>query len=90
MQVWQTFRQIERYQQIVSILLRNGFDNLIVALEVEKHIHIPFTRPKAEILHLSRSERIKKTIEELGPTFIKFAQILSTRPDLIIWKRGKL
>jgi ubiquinone biosynthesis protein len=83
MRVWQTFRQIERYQQIVSILLRNGFDNLVVALEVEKHIHIPFTKPKSEIVGLSRSERIKKTIEELGPTFIKFAQILSTRPDLI-------
>lgn len=90
MQVWQTFRQIEHYQQIVSILLRNGFDNLIVALEVEKHIHIPFTKPKEEMLHLSRSERIKKTIEEQGPTFIKFARILSARPDLIIWKRGKL
>jgi ubiquinone biosynthesis protein len=83
MKVWRTFKQIERYQQIVSILLRNGFDNLVVALEVEKHIHIPFTKPNKEILHLSRSERIKKTVEELGPTFIKFAQILSTRPDLI-------
>jgi ubiquinone biosynthesis protein len=83
MKVWRTFKQIERYQQIASILLRNGFDNLVVALEVEKHIHIPFTKPNKEILHLSRSERIKKTVEELGPTFIKFAQILSTRPDLI-------
>ncbi|GEM_PF-3937279 len=62
MQIWQTFRQIERYQQIATILLRNGFDNLIVAPEVKKHIHIPFTKPKEEIL----------------------AQILSTRPDLIL------
>ena len=83
MKVWQTFKQLERYQQIASVLLRNGFDNLVVALEVEKHIHIPFTSVNEEILHLSRSERIKKTVEELGPTFIKFAQILSTRPDLI-------
>ncbi len=83
MKVWQTFKQLERYQQIASVLLRNGFDNLVVALEVEKHIHIPFTSVNDEILHLSRSERIKKTVEELGPTFIKFAQILSTRPDLI-------
>ena len=83
MKVWRTFKQIERYQQIASILLRNGFDNLVIALEVEKHIHIPFTKPNKDILHLSRSERIKKTVEELGPTFIKFAQILSTRPDLI-------
>ncbi len=83
MKVWQTFRQLERYQQIVSVLLRNGFDNLVVALEVEKHIRIPFTKINEEIVHLSRGERIKKTVEELGPTFIKFAQILSTRPDLI-------
>ncbi len=83
MRVWQTLKQIERYQQIASILLKNGFENLIVALEVQKHIRIPFTTPKSDILLLSRSDRIKKTIEELGPTFIKFAQILSTRPDLI-------
>ncbi len=83
MRVWQTFRQIERYQQIASILLKNGFENLIETLEVNKHIHIPFTTAKNDIHHLSRSERIKKTVEELGPTFIKFAQILSTRPDLI-------
>ncbi len=83
MQLWRTFRQIERYQQIVSVLLKNGFDNLVVALEVEKHIRIPFVKPSAQTLHLSRSERIRKTVEELGPTFIKFAQILSTRPDLI-------
>ncbi len=83
MRIWQTFKQIERYQQIASILLKNGFENLIEALEVNKHIHIPFTAPKSDIHYLSRSERIKKTVEELGPTFIKFAQILSTRPDLI-------
>ena len=51
MKVWQTFKQLERYQQIASVLLRNGFDNLVVALEVEKHIHIPFTRVNEEILH---------------------------------------
>ena len=83
MKVRETFRQLERYQQIAGVLLRNGFENLVVALEVEKHIRLPFVRPHPDILHLSRSERIRKTIEELGPTFIKFAQILSTRPDLI-------
>ena len=31
----------------------------------------------------SRGERIRKALEELGPTFVKFGQLLSTRPDLV-------
>ena len=33
--------------------------------------------------NLSRGERIRKALEELGPVFIKFGQLLSTRPDLV-------
>ncbi len=83
MRLLRTFRQIERYQQIVSILLKNGFEDLVTALGIERYIRVPLVASHPGIEKLPRSQRIRRTVEALGPTFIKFAQILSTRPDLI-------
>lgn len=68
--------ELKRTKDIVFILTKYGFGDLVESLGVP----VPFknNRPK-----LSRNERIRKAIEELGPTFIKLAQILSLRPDLI-------
>ncbi len=81
--MFDTLRQAERIREIVSVLVKNGFYDFIGETEIEKYIKISFFSPPSSSKKLSRSERIRKTIEELGPTFIKMAQILSTRPDLI-------
>ena len=81
--MFDTLRQAERIREIVSVLVKNGFYDFIGETEIEKYIKISFFSPPPSSKKLSRSERIRKTIEELGPTFIKMAQILSTRPDLI-------
>ena len=67
--------ELKRTKEIIFILAKNGFGELIETLGIP----VPF---KKEV-KLNRSERIRKTIEELGPTFIKLAQLLSLRPDLI-------
>ena len=85
--VSRTYRQLNRYRQILSILLKYGFgdwlDRLHVGPVLNRGIRV-FSRARAERLStLTRSERIRMAVEELGPTFVKLAQILSTRPDLI-------
>lgn len=81
--MFQTIRQIERLKTIAVILTKNGFDDIVSAMGVERYLKFTLPRSSGETHTLSRSERIRKTVEELGPTFIKMAQILSTRPDLI-------
>ncbi len=73
-------RNNKRYRQILSILSKYGFS--VIAEKVAEGI--PFNRIRSRFLDdLSRGARIKLAIEELGPTFIKLGQIMSTRYDLI-------
>lgn len=82
-----TYRNFSRYRQILSILFRYGFDDLVERLKIDQYIEIGLqmiSRHKREnVEKLTRAERLRLLFEELGPTFIKFAQILSTRPDVI-------
>ncbi len=80
--MFDTLRQAERIKTIVSILVRNGFNDFVSEIGIDRYLKTSFLS-LSSASKLSRSERIRKTIEELGPTFIKMAQILSTRPDLI-------
>lgn len=61
----------ERYDEIVSVLARNGIG--IVDDELIKH----------EAGERARAERLRRACEELGTMFIKLGQVLSTRGDLL-------
>lgn len=75
----------ERLRQIASTMARHGFGYLVGRLGLERVI--PFQRGwlgharRAE--PYTRAEHLRLALEELGTTFIKLGQILSTRPDLI-------
>lgn len=82
------YRHLRRYQQIIGIILKYGFENIIDAMNIEHYIEsglqlIPFVNVHEKVEKLSRNQRIRMALEELGPTFIKMGQVLSTRPDLI-------
>ncbi len=67
--------ELKRTKEIVFVLAKYGFGDIIESLGFS----VPFKKKP----NLSRSERIRAAVEELGPTFIKLAQILSLRPDLV-------
>ncbi len=82
-----TYRHIKRYRQILVILFKYGFGDLIDTLKIEQYLQIGLQliskKSRENIEKLGRAERVRMALEELGPTFVKFGQILSTRPDLI-------
>ena len=78
-------RDINRFREILTVLFEEGFDFLLQKMQLGHKI--PLTkRLKAKIKEkeaLSLEKRLRLTLERLGPTFIKFGQVLSVRPDLM-------
>ena len=86
--VTRQYRHLIRYQQIIGIILKYGFENIIHAMNIDYYIesglrYIPFAKAPERAENYSKYERIRMVLEELGPTFIKMGQVLSSRPDLI-------
>ena len=84
--ILQTFRHLRRYQQIGRVLTRYGFGHILTQLGIGRAITPGLERLRfssAEILRATPAERMRMVVEELGPTFIKLGQILSTRGDLL-------
>src|SRR3972149_3229279 len=83
-----TYRHMHRYSEILGVLIKFGFGDLISSLKVEQYLDIGrniFKRrePREKEETLSRPERLRLALEELGPTFIKLGQALITRADLL-------
>ncbi|MEP2935192.1 MAG: AarF/UbiB family protein [Gilvibacter sp.] len=81
------FRSISRYNQILKVLIKYGFEDLVNYLEENKRFTIiQKLIPKSSRAHArqySKWAKMRLVCEELGPTFVKFGQILSNRPDLV-------
>ncbi|MGB8646984.1 MAG: AarF/ABC1/UbiB kinase family protein [Anaerolineae bacterium] len=77
-------RHWQRYRDISQILLRHGFDQLVDVLELAPFVSLParWLRQRRTSEDATGPQRLRRALEELGPTFIKLGQILSTRPDL--------
>ncbi len=78
------YKNLKRYKEIVYVLVKYGFSFVVEKLNMEGVAYkIPITNPPEEIKNMSTGEKIRRAIEELGPTYIKLGQILSTRKDLL-------
>jgi len=82
-----TYHHIDRYRQILQVLFKYGFGELMDSLKIEQIWEAglrKISRKRREAVDtLTGPERFRLALEELGPTFVKLGQVLSTRPDLI-------
>lgn len=80
-------RSINRIRQIVNVFLKYGFGKVIDQIHLSRFV--PFRKrirsfgQWPSVKEPAVAERLRMAFAELGPSFIKLAQILSSRPDLI-------
>lgn len=83
----QDFKLLRRYREIIGILIKYGFQDILSDAGVSvraKVVEAFLPKQMVENIHkYSKWERMRMAVEELGTTYIKFAQILSNRPDVI-------
>lgn len=83
----QYFRNLQRLSEITAVLIKHGFGDLVSRLNLYPYLETGIQLLSPSFLrnrdaHLDLSTRLRLVCEELGPTFIKFGQLIATRPDM--------
>ncbi|HPS89939.1 MAG TPA: AarF/ABC1/UbiB kinase family protein, partial [Methanosarcina vacuolata] len=80
------YAMLKRYGQIIEVLQKYGFGYVVekIGLSSIRDLTYKFNnKDKMDRLNTSGPVRVRKILEELGPTYIKLGQLLSMRHDLI-------
>ena len=81
------YAEIARAREVAEILIKNGLGFVAEQVGLSRFLSIWKRRrvdeATSEVSGLSVAERVRRTLEELGPTFIKIGQVLSGRVDLL-------
>lgn len=75
-----TVRDLERLRQIAGVLAVHGFGEVVDRTGLSTLIP---GRKHGDAARMSAGIRLRKVLEDLGPSFVKLGQLMSTRPDLI-------
>lgn len=82
-QLGQAVKNVQRLRQILGVLAKYGFVDVVERMRLGRFLPprlAAFAEAQAD---RAPSERLRLAFEELGPTFVKLGQLLSTRPDVI-------
>ena len=71
---------VERFNEIVTVMAEQGLGVFLDEIDLTHKVPLTkkFSRDK-----VPPPERLRETFERLGPTFIKFGQIMAERPDIV-------
>jgi len=87
LQLPRTVRNMRRLREIVAVLLRHGFGEVVDQLDLHPWISffkkLRFWEKSDSWTNRTLEARIRLSLEELGPTFVKLGQVLASRPDLV-------
>ncbi len=87
--LWETIsvvRDLPRLHEIASVMIRYGWGDLVRVLGIsgalERAGRVLHWQSTSEMSQLEAPVRIRRALEELGPTFVKLGQVLATRVDM--------
>ena len=82
LQIGKTLKNVTRLRTILGVFAKHGLRNLVERLNLDSFL-TSSSKPSEEKELLTIPQRLRLSFEELGPTFVKFGQLLATRPDLV-------
>ncbi len=85
MSLFKRYRHLRRLEKILRVIWRYGFGYLIDQTGILSHFPLKRVKRRAAkgLESLSRGERLRMALTDLGHTFIKLGQVLSTRRELL-------
>src|SRR3954454_8767800 len=77
--IFDTVRDLGRLREIAAVLARHGFGEFVQRTGLGGFV----TGRRADSVETTLAERVRRVLEDLGPSFVKLGQLLSTRADLL-------
>ncbi len=79
MQIGTAVKNVQRLRQIIAVFTKYGYADVVQRMNLGKFL----PRGQEPGVKSTTQEGFRRAFEELGPVFVKFGQLLSTRPDLV-------